>query len=116
MRYIRYACIAIFALALIAVALANRETVTLQLLPTEIAGFFAVTPDMRLPLFVVIFGGIATGLAIGILGEWVREHAIRADAAKKAREVRRLEREIERLKAEKHKGKDDVVALLDKAG
>ncbi|MEL7100681.1 MAG: LapA family protein [Pseudomonadota bacterium] len=115
MRYIRYFCIAVFALALIAIALANREMVTLQLLPREIAGFFAVAPQISLPLFVVIFGGIAAGLAIGILGEWVREHGIRSDAAKSAREVRRLEREITRLKGEKHKGKDEVLALLDEA-
>ncbi|MEO0939226.1 MAG: LapA family protein [Pseudomonadota bacterium] len=115
MRYIRYACIALFAIALIAVALANRDMVTLQLLPTEIAGFFAVAPQVQLPLFVVIFGGIVGGLALGILGEWLREYTIRADAAKKAREVRRLEREIARLKGEKRKGKDEVLALLDEA-
>ena len=34
MRYVRYLCIAIFAIALIAVALANRSMVSLKLLPT----------------------------------------------------------------------------------
>jgi len=115
MRYIRYICIAVFAVALIAVALANRDIVTVQLLPRELAGFFAVTPSINLPLFVVIFGGIIAGLAIGILGEWVREYSIRRDASNKAREVRRLEREIARLKGEKHKGQDEVLALLDES-
>ncbi|WP_299614889.1 LapA family protein [uncultured Tateyamaria sp.] len=115
MRYIRYACIAIFAVALIAVALANRGMVTLKLLPTEIAGLFAVTPTVELPLFVVIFGGIIAGLLIGFVWEWLREHNIRAENARNAREMRRLEREVKRLKTEKHEGKDEVLALLDEA-
>ena len=58
MRYIRYACIALFAVALVSVALANRNIVTLQVLPTEISGWFAVNPSVELPLFIVILGGI----------------------------------------------------------
>lgn len=115
MRYIRYACIAIFAIALIAVALANRDAVTLNLLPQEIAGLFAVAPSVQLPLFIVIFGGILTGLLVGFVWEWMREHAVRAENARNAREVRRLEREVKRLKSEKHEGKDEVLALLDEA-
>ena len=115
MRYIRYACIAVFALALIAVALANRGLVTLKVLPDEIAGLFAVTPSVQLPLFVVIFGGIVAGLLVGFVWEWLREHAVRAENARNAKEVRRLEREVKRLKAEKHEGKDEVLALLDEA-
>ncbi|MEL7091831.1 MAG: LapA family protein [Pseudomonadota bacterium] len=115
MRYIRYACIAVFAVALAAVALANRGPVTLRLLPDEIAGLFAVAPSIELPLFVVIFLGIIMGLLVGFVWEWLREHAIRADAARTHREVRKLERENKRLKAEKHEGKDEVLALLDEA-
>jgi lipopolysaccharide assembly protein A len=115
MRYVRYACIAVFALALIAVALANRGFVTLKLLPVEIAGLFAVAPTVDLPLFVVIFGGIIAGLLVGFVWEWLREHKIRAENARNAREVRRLEREVARLKSGKHEGQDEVLALLDKA-
>lgn len=115
MRYIRYACIATFAVALIAVAVANSESVTLQLLPSGIAYLFAVTPQIQLPLFVVIFIGIAVGLLVGFIWEWMREHTIRAENAEKAREMRRLQREIKRLRGEKHEGKDEVFALLDEA-
>lgn len=115
MRYVRYACIAVFAVALIAVALANRGMVTLQLLPDEISGLFAVAPTVQLPLFVVIFGGIIVGLLVGFVWEWLREHTIRAENARNAREMRRLEREVKRLKSEKHEGKDEVLALLDEA-
>ena len=115
MRYIRYACIAIFAIALIAIALANREIVSLEMLPAEVAGWFAVNPTIQLPLFVVIFGGIVAGLLVGFIWEWIREYGQRAEAARQAREMRRLEREVARLKGEKHKGKDEVLALLDEA-
>jgi uncharacterized integral membrane protein len=115
MRYIRYACIATFAVALIAVALANRAFVTVHLLPGEIVGLFAVAPEIQLPLFVVIFLSIIVGLLVGFVWEWFREHAVRAQNARNAREVRRLEREVKRLRGEKHEGKDEVFALLDEA-
>jgi uncharacterized integral membrane protein len=115
MRYVRYICIAIFAIALIAVALANREMVSLQILPTEVSGYFALNPAINLPLFIVILGSIIAGLLIGFVWEWIREYGQRAEAAKQAREMRRLEREVARLKAEKHEGKDEVLALLDEA-
>lgn len=115
MRYVRYLCIAIFAVALISVALANRAIVSLQVLPAELSGMFAVNPTVKLPLFVIILGSILAGLLVGFVWEWIREFGDRAEAAKQAREMRRLQREIEKLKAEKHEGKDEVLALLDKA-
>ncbi|QFT57698.1 hypothetical protein FIU94_02575 [Sulfitobacter sp. THAF37] len=116
MRYIRYFCIAIFAIALVSVALANREVVVLRVLPSEVAQWFAVTPEIGLPLFVVILGSILAGLLIGFIWEWIREYGERAEAARQAREMRRLEREVARLKGEKHKDKDAVLALLDETG
>lgn len=115
MRYIRYVCIAVFAIALVSIALANRGPVTLKVLPDEIAGLFAVAPEVELPLFLVILGGIVAGLLVGFIWEWMREHGIRSQNARNAREVRRLEREVKRLKGEKHAGKDEVLALLDEA-
>ena len=115
MRYIKYALIAVFGAALIAVAVANRGMVSLQLIPSEVAGWFAVNPQIELPLFIVIFGGIVVGLFVGFVWEWVREHSHRSEASRQARERRRLEREVARLKGEKHEGKDEVLALLDEA-
>lgn len=115
MRYIRYACIAVFGIALVAIALANRQAVTVQLLPNEVAALFATNPTQSLPLFVIIYGGVVAGLLIGFVWEWIREHDQRAAAARTAREMRRLEREVKRLKGEKNEGKDDVLALLDEA-
>ena len=116
MRYIRYLCIAIFAVALIAIAVANRNFVEIKLLPEELANMFALAPRVELPLFLIIYGGILIGLLVGFVWEWIREHGQRAEAARTAREMRRMEREIQRLKGEKHKGKDEVLALLDETG
>lgn len=115
MRYVRYLCIAIFALAIVSVALANRAIVSLQILPAEVSGWFATNPSINLPLFLVILGSVVVGLLVGFVWEWIREHGQRADAAKQAREMRKLEREVARLKSEKHQGKDEVLALLDEA-
>lgn len=115
MRYVRYLCIAIFAIALIAVALANRSMVSLKLLPTEVSGWFALNPEIQVPLFIVILGSIIAGLLVGFVWEWIREYGQRAEAARQAREMRRLEREVVRLKGEKYQDQDEVLALLDQA-
>ena len=115
MRYIRYASIAVFALALVAVALANREMVSIKLIPEGLAELFAINPQTSLPLFLIVYGGILVGLLVGFIWEWMREYSQRADAARQAREIRRLKREIDRLTDEKHEGHDEVLALLDKA-
>tara|TARA_R100000789_G_scaffold19954_5_gene23121 strand:- start:8334 stop:8537 length:204 start_codon:yes stop_codon:yes gene_type:complete len=67
MRYIRYACIAIFGVALIVIALANRQMVTVKMLPSELNSVAALNPGYEVPLFVVMFGGILAGLVLGFL-------------------------------------------------
>ena len=116
MRYIRYAFLAALGIVLVSVSLANRDAVTLRLLPLELADLLGLDWAVTLPLFVVVLGGIAAGLVIGFFWEWLREHKHRRDASVKGREVARLEREVGRLKVEKHKDKDEVLAILDEAG
>ena len=116
MRYIRYAFLAGLGIVLISVSLANRGMVELKLMPDALTDLTGGSPAITLPLFVVILGGIAAGLVIGFFWEWLREYKHRRDASVKAREVRRLEREVTRLKGEKHRGKDEVLAILDEAG
>lgn len=115
MRYIKYALLAVIAVILVCVSLANRESVQLELLPTDLAQLLGMDYAITLPWFVVIFGGVAIGLLIGFLWEWIREHKQRAEAAAQRREMDRMRREIKRLKADKHEGKDDVLALFDEA-
>ena len=115
MRYIKYAILAAIAVSLVSVSLANRQTVSLKLLPDDLGGLLGMNYSIDLPLFVVIFGGVGVGLLIGFLWEWIREHKQRAEAAAQRREMDRMRRELKRLKAEKHEGKDEVLALLDEA-
>jgi putative membrane protein len=81
MRYIKYALLAAIAVVLVCVSLANRETVQLELLPTDLAALAGMDYSINLPLFVVIFGGVGVGLLIGFLWEWIREHKQRVEAA-----------------------------------
>ena len=118
MRFIRYAVLAIIALFLVTLALANRDAVTLHLIPEHLVGYVGLTEStnsISLPLFVVIFGGVVLGLSLGFAAEWVREHKFRAEAARGRRETKRLTREMESMKRAKNDG-DDVLALLDDAG
>ena len=118
MKTIRYSFWAIVGLCLILIGLSNREFVTVRAMPEALGNLLGLSPDIELPLFVVIFIGVGAGLMIGFLWEWVREHRMRAVARSKAREVENLRREVEQLRgaAAGAKGNDDVLALLEKTG
>jgi len=115
MRYIKYVFLAVLALLLLTVALANRAIVTLNLLPEgTIAEFLGVeNASIELPLFVVVVGSIIVGLLIGFIWEWLREMKFRGSA----RQADKLKKEVDRLRAatpaEKGGSGDDVLALLD---
>ncbi|WP_417250573.1 DUF1049 domain-containing protein [Celeribacter sp.] len=114
MRYIRYAFLAAIAIVLITLALANRDFVTLNLLPSELAGLVGIGYSVTLPLFVVIFGAIVGGLLIGFFWEWMRESKHRAAARDNKLAKDRLAREVSKLKTDKAKSEgDEVLALLE---
>jgi len=114
MKYIKYAFWGIVAIVLIIVGMANRGIVTLRAMPEVLAEPLGMSPDIEMPLFMAIFIGVGIGLLIGFLWEWVREHRMRADARAMGKERDALKREVDTLKEEKHEGKDEIVALLDK--
>lgn len=113
MRYLRYAFLAILAVCLITVALANRKPVTLRLMTDDLATFVGYSNTITLPLFLVIFGGIIIGILIGFIWEWFREHKHRADAVAQRREKNLLQKEVSRLREKKAEPADDVIALLE---
>jgi len=113
MKTIRYGFWAIVALILILVGLANRDFATVRAMPPKVADLFQISPDVSLPMFIIIFASVGVGLLIGFFWEWIREHRLRADGRQKAREANKLAREVESLKTESGKHDDDVLALLD---
>ncbi len=115
MKTIRYAFWAIAGLCLIIIGLANRDAVTVRAMPQALADMLGLSPDIQLPLFIVIFIGVGFGLLIGFLWEWVREHRVRSDSRAKSRELDALRREVQKLRGEAvgAKDSDDVLALLE---
>lgn len=112
-RYLRYAFLALLAIVLVTLALANREPVTLKLLPGELAELVGLPYQVTLPLFVSLFLMIALGILVGFVWEWFREHKHRAEAARQAREVRKAKKELDAVKRETGQPQDEVLALLD---
>jgi uncharacterized integral membrane protein len=112
-RFLRYLLLALLAIGLLTVAIANRDTVTLQALPQDMGLFLGLSWAIELPLFLVIFGGIGVGLLIGFFWEWARESKHRSTATTKAREVARLEREVTKLRSVQAGPEDEVLALLE---
>ncbi|MBK5934998.1 uncharacterized protein DUF1049 [Rhodovulum imhoffii] len=114
MRYIRYLFLAVLAIGIVVISMANRNIVTLSLLPEELAGFAKFNWTAEVPLFVVGFSGLVAGLLIGFFWEWMREAKHRAEASRNRRETARLQREVSRLKkAQSGDDKDDVLALIE---
>ncbi len=116
MRYIRYAFLLLLAIVLVTIALANRQIVSVHLLPEQLAGLTGLNNTLQLPLFLVIFLGIVIGLLVGFFWEWMRAHRVRAEAKQSKRELGRLTREVGRLKEGTSDQKDDVLALLEESG
>lgn len=112
LRTLRWAFLAVLAVALVTLALANRGVVTLRLLPAEAGNFLGLNWSLELPLFLVIFAGILLGLLIGFVWEWLREARLRSAASQTAREKARLERELARV-SDTSAQQDEVLALLE---
>lgn len=115
MRYIRYLFLAILAVGLVTLSMANRGMVTLNLLPAELSGFLGYSWSITLPLFLVILMGIISGAALGFVWEYLREHKYRAAGNRTRKERDALIREVKKLKEPKAKPGDDIIELLEEA-
>ena len=116
MKLLRAGFWTVIGVCLIIVGLANRGPVTVKAMPEALSNLLGLSPNIELPLFVVIFIGVAAGLLIGFFWEWLREHKFRSEARSKGREVVQLRREMDRIRDSDGDGKDDVLALLDAGG
>ncbi|MFZ5710878.1 MAG: lipopolysaccharide assembly protein LapA domain-containing protein [Pseudomonadota bacterium] len=112
-RLLRLLFLLAIGFVLLVVAFANRGLVTVTLLPGDMGLFLNWNPTVELPLFLVIFGGILAGLAIGFVWEWARESKHRSAASRHRRQAQTLEREVSRLREKEPAHKDEVLALLE---
>ena len=70
-RALRLLFLGLLAVVLIGLALANRQIVTLRVLPLEAGSFLGWDWAVQVPLFLVILAGVLLGLLIGFVWEWV---------------------------------------------
>jgi putative membrane protein len=113
MRIIRLLFLLAVSIVLIVLALANRQIVSLQLLPNELADFVGLTGALPMPLFLVILLGVLIGLLLGFVWEYLREYKHRKALGLRTKEVQSLEREVKKLKQETTSETDQILALLD---
>lgn len=113
MRVIRLFFVAVLAIILIIVALANREIVTLNAFPAQFDQYVGGTWSARMPLFLVILMSVLFGMVVGLIWEWLREAHIRSEASRRRTEVARLEREVGHLRDTHSSPRDDVLAIMD---
>ena len=116
LRYLKYLFLITVALALVLMAMANRETVTLEVIPPDLAAWFGIQYGIQLPLFLVILGGVGVGILVGFVWEWLREHRHRAEAKTQKRTAQALEREVKTLKGPARDSQDEILALVDGSG
>lgn len=114
MRLIRMIFIVLVALFLIALALANRELVTMSAFPANFGNFLGGQWTITLPLFLVIFVAFALGMIFGLVGEWMRESHIRRQAREEANKAARLQSEVGSLRKEHAAPRDEVLAIVDR--
>ncbi|TPE50220.1 LapA family protein [Amaricoccus solimangrovi] len=112
MRTVKILLLALILLVIVVLSLANRELVTLNLLPEGMATLMPVS--VQVPLFLVSLLSILVGMILGYLLEWLREHKHRRRASEHAREAARLSREMHELRTSTGKPEDEVLALISR--
>jgi len=114
MSVIRYVFLGLLGLILVTLMLANRQMVSLKLVPDELGVAPVMEGGISMPLFLVIFLAIALGLLIGFTWEWMREHKHRAEARSQRSQRERLEKELAKTQA-RSAPEDDVLALVERS-
>lgn len=114
MRFLRLMFVALLAVVLVAVALANRDVVTLSAFPANFGQYLGGRWSVDLPLFLVVFLAFALGMLAGLIWEWLRETPVRRELRAKAARASQLEAEVGNLRERHAAPKDEVLAILDR--
>lgn len=113
MRYVRMLLVALLAIILVGVALANRQLVSVSLFPGRLDRYMGGDWQVQMPLFLVIILALLAGMILGLIWEWMRETAVRQESARRAHDLQVLEREVRGLRVTHHAPRDEVLAILD---
>ncbi len=111
MRTLKLILLVLILVVIVTLAVANRTPVTLNLLPEGLSHI--VDRSIVLPLWAVGLLSVATGIVLGYIFEWLREHKHRRNAAENARQAAALRHEVGKLRKETGRD-DDVLALLER--
>jgi uncharacterized integral membrane protein len=113
LRIVKYIILAVIAVILALLCFANSMIVELRLIPAGLVGWVGRDYAISLPLFLVVLGGVAIGLFVGYILEWLRETRHRVEARTQRRAAKRLEHEVKTLKKEKDPDRDEILALIE---
>lgn len=111
LRSIKIIILFILMVAIVVLALANRQMVEVKLLPEGLDQIYPAS--LSLPLYAVSILSILVGLLIGYILEYLREHRYRKTAARSSRQVAKLEREVSSLKKQNLTEEEQILELLD---
>jgi uncharacterized integral membrane protein len=112
LRYLRYLLLAIIALIVVALSVANRGPVDVTAWPDLTAYGAPLAPVFSIPLYIVALGCGAIGFIIGAAREYLREARFRRRAAEARREVAMLQGEVKSLKRSQQLDEDDEIIAL----
>lgn len=115
MRAIRLIFFVVLAIVLILVATANRDPITVGLMPQGIAEFTGRDWSLTMPGFLALFLAMVFGVLVGLIWEWLREAHMRAESKSRAQDLARLQREVGDLRRTHAAPKDEVLAILEDA-
>lgn len=112
MRVITYLLLALFAIFVIGLSVANRHYIEVNSAPDFTAYGLPASPSFGLPLYLVALLCAAIGFILGTAREYLREGRIRRRSAERRRELGRLQQEVEALKSRANIDEDDEIIAL----
>lgn len=86
MKYLRWLILLVLAIVLVAFAIWNRHLVVVDLWPF---------PQVQVPLFLLVLGGLFVGFVIGGLVQWRTDRTVRRRARRAEKRSKALEQELE---------------------